>query len=373
MDTNTIKAFRSSKGIVQKELADHRSPHLLLRKRSLSRTAKTKNLKTSVGRSLKLNDLHYMFRKDNVAIATLPEQKRIIHEIIDSDEMKLDSQYYVINSVWYQKWKSLVGYDEAEEETEHGDNNQIQGDHVDTTKKIKFQPIDNQRLLESNQLRANLTQDDYVIIPKKAWKKLLAWYGGGPAICRPTVIVGNNLKVELSPIQLRVMKVVTEEVRNFSFSGSCPIKDVRRRIASALAVPLVKCRLFVHQDEITTEENLSKTLDELKIKNNQVIIMRNQDDKVVLSGRMMGINNIKPEQTLVEKILGKPIEQVSYPVKMEEAGLIIPKPIAGQTSADRLVLEITLPKKELKGMDELQQIAQEFVEAESARVAASES
>jgi len=228
----------------------------------------------------------------------------VIEEIIKQDIRKHGDEYFFIESNWWSQWKQYVGIDSTQQEGEE--------------EVAKPDPIDNSVLLEEGQdltsnflkLKVDILQSEYQLVSKSVWKKILAWYGGGPTISRKVVISGvvtQNLRVELFPFQVRIMKIETEEVKVFHFSPTSTIKEIRRVIASRWAAPLLKCRIFLYKRELTVEETISKTLQELEIPDNQILLLKTTDSHTyALSGKIMGLTNLQEKPpTLTEKHLSK--------------------------------------------------------------------
>jgi len=299
-----IRAFRACKNPKKFTASPRASPKLLIRKGSLIRTKKSRNIRASLGRSQKTNDLHSLFRKESIDIASIEEQKEVIQEIIKQDIRKHGDEYFFIESNWWSQWKQYVGIDSTQQEGEE--------------EVAKPDPIDNSVLLEEGQdltsnflkLKVDILQSEYQLVSKSVWKKILAWYGGGPTISRKVVISGivtQNLRVELFPFQVRIMKIETEEIKVFHFSPTSTIKEIRRVIASRWAAPLLKCRIFLYKRELTVEETISKTLQELEIPDNQILLLKTTDSHTyALSGKIMGLTNLQEKPpTLTEKHLSK--------------------------------------------------------------------
>jgi len=173
-------------------------------------------------------------------------------------------------------------------------------------------------LKDNGTLREDLKQQDYFLLPQKAWKKIVAWYGGGPTIFRRVIVTGvvnQSLHVELFPLRLRVMKIETEEVRNFDFSRNSTVKEIRRVIAANWKLALMKCKLFlVDESEVTKDEFQHKTLIELQFVPNQVVLMKSTDVPFALSGKIMGLTNLKEEPSLIDRVLST----AHHPIKTEE-------------------------------------------------------
>uniref|UniRef100_A0A8C5BXF5 Ubiquitin carboxyl-terminal hydrolase n=1 Tax=Gadus morhua TaxID=8049 RepID=A0A8C5BXF5_GADMO len=97
---------------------------------------------------------------------------------------------YMVERRWYDQWKEFV---------ETGDQN---------SSSFPGQ-IDNSELFEdqdSYHLKERLVEnEDFMLVPAEAWRKLLAWYGlveGQPALERKVVDLPSTLKVEIYPVEV---------------------------------------------------------------------------------------------------------------------------------------------------------------------------
>jgi len=273
----------------------------------LTRTKRCRNIKSSIGRSQRTNDIHSLLREESIQLIGGQEQNTIAKQIFKDINTKFGDEYFVINSVWFRSWKKFVGFE-----------GEVNGDNpgsIDNTKILS----DQQNVTNFVALKKDLKPSEYELVPKKLWKKLQAWYGGGPSISRKMIIRGTvtqYLEVELYPLRLRVMKMETEEIKQFDFASSSSLKGIRRVIACKWGLPLVKCALYQHDQELTIEEHMNKTLQQLRIDENQLILMRNSAETPFgLSGKIMGICNIYEKPTLVERILPNSIKDSSIHYK----------------------------------------------------------
>jgi ubiquitin carboxyl-terminal hydrolase 4/11/15 len=119
------------------------------------------------------------------------EERRIIKALVqDADKnSKIGDLWFLVVLKWWKAWKLYSDYEERDDDH----NAQPPGE------------IDNSPLLETGadeRLRmGQLEGVDYHLLPGAAWKKLHAWYGGGPAIRRKMigvpVAIGGKLDLKL--------------------------------------------------------------------------------------------------------------------------------------------------------------------------------
>ncbi|XP_033095827.1 ubiquitin carboxyl-terminal hydrolase 4-like [Anneissia japonica] len=130
----------------------------------------------------------------------LDEQKKEIVDLLKTSLQKGDT-WYLVDSKWYKQWKKYVGYDSW--------------DMYNVGQETAFPgPVDNSPLLKAEgTLQENLIDDlDYVLLPTKAWEKLVLWYNikeGQEPIARKVVEHGmfvKHCKVEVYLMELKLCK-----------------------------------------------------------------------------------------------------------------------------------------------------------------------
>lgn len=164
------------------------------------------------------------------------EERKILHDILDSAKMKAGQNYYVINAKWWSLWKDYVKYDESEptffgQRPDKIDNDPLlEEDPQPTTEDVE--KAETRKLTKKEQeenrkaLRKGLAKGfDYEVLPgisyfksfslscklccvEEAWMNLLGWYGGGPEILRVVISVGlvQRPYVELYPLSIKLIR-----------------------------------------------------------------------------------------------------------------------------------------------------------------------
>jgi len=132
--------------------------------------------------------------EDEKTILEPSEERRLVKSVEVTKKMKKGDTYYVIESVWFKKWKDYVNYNE----------------YLSADGSSRPGPIENGNLLDgTDQLKKNVHERwEYEVICEDSWRLLFKWYGGGPAIPR-TVIASRseyNLVVEVRPLTLKMVR-----------------------------------------------------------------------------------------------------------------------------------------------------------------------
>eukprot|EP00929_Paragymnodinium_shiwhaense_P097776 TRINITY_DN59371_c0_g1_i1.p1 TRINITY_DN59371_c0_g1~~TRINITY_DN59371_c0_g1_i1.p1 ORF type:complete len:2293 (+),score=533.78 TRINITY_DN59371_c0_g1_i1:227-7105(+) len=103
------------------------------------------------------------------------------------------------------------------------------------------------------ELKMNLVEHlDYELIPEEMWLKLVEWYGGGPAILRKVICMGEDgqPQVELYPPLLLVVvagesgQPMPQFSRRFFISRQSSLEEVLQMLADKLTRPVDKSRLW---------------------------------------------------------------------------------------------------------------------------------
>lgn len=168
------------------------------------------------------------------------EERRVIKPLIQAADKnsKIGDLWYLVPLKWWKAWKLYSDYEERDDDH----NAQPPGE------------IDNSALLErvgtsqEERLKHGLLESvDYHLLPAAAWKKLHAWYGGGPVISRkmigvPVAIGGRlDLKLEVE-VYLTVIRLYRADappgtpLRLRSKSGPDAHRQASRTLSS-------KCRV----------------------------------------------------------------------------------------------------------------------------------
>lgn len=125
------------------------------------------------------------------------------------------------------------------------------------------------------ELKMNLVEHlDYELIPEEMWLKLVEWYGGGPAILRKVICMGQDQQAQVELYPPLVLVVVAGESgqplpqfsRRFFISRQSSLEEVLGMLAEKLSRPADRSRLWhrtkgeqwrlVQQMAVTLEEFL---------------------------------------------------------------------------------------------------------------------
>eukprot|EP01119_Soliformovum_irregulare_P007764 TRINITY_DN2025_c0_g1_i3.p1 TRINITY_DN2025_c0_g1~~TRINITY_DN2025_c0_g1_i3.p1 ORF type:complete len:941 (+),score=341.09 TRINITY_DN2025_c0_g1_i3:46-2823(+) len=260
---------------------------------SSASSKKPTNFNMKMGETTAQTDL-FSFMRDKVH-KTPSEEFEEISAILKEDVAAPGSDYYLLTSRWWNLWQLYVQPGKGiNRPPEINNRHLLISDHDEFVKGEK--PF--------YRLKNNLTKAEYQIIPEAAWRKLNAWYGGGPAIARSIVsrgIAAVTLFVELYPLHLRIMKVEHEEIRRFDFSQVSLAKELRKKCSASWSIPPAKCHLFLHQTELTHTDNLNKTLEELGVQDYQVILMRGGEQFTQLNSKRHGFTEVELRNNLVDE------------------------------------------------------------------------
>ena len=215
-------------------------------------------------------------RMSNVVLglkpSSLDDEREIIKELSDK-KMIAGDIYYVTSFKWISLWKDSVGFDDGEKKTQ-----------------IEVGPIDNAKLLDrkiKNKLRQNLMENhDYVLLSEGAWNVLWNWYGGGPALSRQVINLGDENKpfVELYPYHLKVYMIKSTVIQtpvrvllDYSISKKDTLIEMKKDLCKRLTIDdLENVRIWNYYNEskpTVLENHLASTLEDAKIVNAQKIIV----------------------------------------------------------------------------------------------------
>eukprot|EP01130_Rhizamoeba_saxonica_P013198 TRINITY_DN5603_c0_g1_i5.p1 TRINITY_DN5603_c0_g1~~TRINITY_DN5603_c0_g1_i5.p1 ORF type:complete len:776 (+),score=171.35 TRINITY_DN5603_c0_g1_i5:425-2752(+) len=97
-------------------------------------------------------------------------------------------------------------------------------------------------------LPEKLNGDDYVLVSKDSWKLLKDWYGGGPAIERKMIIVGEAFRttVEVYPLKLIIYKRKFDKVM-FTMSRNDSVSDLKKFVAMKCSIPPHKINILLNR------------------------------------------------------------------------------------------------------------------------------
>eukprot|EP01119_Soliformovum_irregulare_P016186 TRINITY_DN4654_c0_g1_i1.p1 TRINITY_DN4654_c0_g1~~TRINITY_DN4654_c0_g1_i1.p1 ORF type:complete len:1031 (+),score=337.17 TRINITY_DN4654_c0_g1_i1:361-3093(+) len=257
------------------------------------------------------DDLFTKARQKGLLLATPAQQMEQINQLLANDSPKPADVYYIINAKWWRLWKMFV------KEYQDVKDRSVKPDEIENKCLLENPdeepPLDKdgRPVAEYGLLKANLRKVEYQIVPASVWNKLKAWYGGGPGIARKIVsrgFIAQEMYLELYPLHVRVNKVETDTMVTYSFSPTTTVKEVRRLVAAKFATPLLKCRLFLFHNELTTEENMSKTLEELGVQDHQILLTRAHEEHNQFGATRRGFteyNGLRPLENEEGSPIGK--------------------------------------------------------------------
>ena len=154
------------------------------------------------------------------------EERRVIKPLIQAADKnsKIGDLWYLVPLKWWKAWKLYSDYEERDDDH----NAQPPGE------------IDNSALLErvgtsqEERLKHGLLESvDYHLLPAAAWRKLHAWYGGGPVISRKMigvpVAIGGRLDLKL---EVEVYLTVIRLYRGDAPPGTPPRLRAKQSLTS---------------------------------------------------------------------------------------------------------------------------------------------
>ncbi|KAK8897463.1 hypothetical protein M9Y10_015413 [Tritrichomonas musculus] len=141
-------------------------------------------------------------------MSTDPEEQREAIKKIEKESFAIGEKVCPISTLWFQKWKQQVNYNNSIEPTP-----------------TKMGPIDNSKIISDGKLKQNLVENyDYCLIHKESYDLLQKWYSGGPTVeldvisnskGRPAVvtkfiILKINYKKEEKPLEVHKYMKISE-------------------------------------------------------------------------------------------------------------------------------------------------------------------
>ncbi|XP_064415015.1 ubiquitin carboxyl-terminal hydrolase 11 [Latimeria chalumnae] len=206
------------------------------------------------------------------AEAGLEAQQRQVEELLRVETLRAGDDWYLIEYRWFQQWKDYV---------ENGDQNSSKfPGHIDNSELVEE--------LETFRLKEKLEEnEDYVLVPKEAWNKLVEWYGITPdqmPIKRPVVELPNNTQmVEIYPVELYLCQHCDMENQVVAeFSRADTIEKVLKEARKQFELPAEdETRLWLRNSDGSCERlrNVHMTVLEACLSSGQTVIMetRNKD------------------------------------------------------------------------------------------------
>ncbi|XP_022526596.2 ubiquitin carboxyl-terminal hydrolase 11 [Astyanax mexicanus] len=135
----------------------------------------------------------------------LETQRAEIETLMREEELRVGESWYLVDCRWFELWKEYV---------KTGDQNSPSfPGQIDNTELFEN--------LETYRLKERLVEnEDFVLVPAEAWRKLLSWYGmvpEQPALERKVIDLPSTVKVEIYPVEIflclhsNMEEVVTEQ------------------------------------------------------------------------------------------------------------------------------------------------------------------
>nr|TKR75027.1 ubiquitin carboxyl-terminal hydrolase 9-like isoform X3 [Populus alba] len=220
---------------------------------------------------------------------TPEEEKQIVEELNREAErdLKEGNLYFVVSSRWFLKWERYVG----------------QGfiDNLDNGKSLESQdldverpgPIDNSDIIEGGSVnegdelelvRALLEGKDYVLVPKKAWEKLVQWYKGGPTLPRKMISQGvfnrKQFNVEVYPLRLKLIDPRDDSESTIRISKKASLQELYERVCSDRRVEREKASIwdYFNKQKSSQLSDSNQTLEELNLQMDQEILLELKED-----------------------------------------------------------------------------------------------
>ncbi|TTB56403.1 Ubiquitin carboxyl-terminal hydrolase 15 [Bagarius yarrelli] len=120
----------------------------------------------------------------------LETQRQEIDSLLQNQELRLGDCWYLVGRRWFDMWNEYVN---------SGDQNSLSfPGRIDNTE--LFDDLDSYRLKERL-----IENEDFVLVPSEAWRKLLSWYDmtdDQPALERKVIDLPSTLKVEIYPVEI---------------------------------------------------------------------------------------------------------------------------------------------------------------------------
>ncbi|XP_077248420.1 ubiquitin carboxyl-terminal hydrolase 10-like [Tasmannia lanceolata] len=234
---------------------------------------------------------------------TPEEEKRIIKELRDAAEsdLKQGNLYYLVSNRWWRKWQEYTEQDESNcPIDEHCTSSQHSNGSLS---KIPHRPgqIDNSDLLvngmdgEGDELEIRVMMEeehDYVLVPQEAWKKLLEWYKGGPALPREMISQGFHHKgfsVEVYPLRLQLIDAKDDSRSIFHISKRASVRELYNRVCKLFRLEgnlegKVRIWDYFNKRKYALLDNFDQTLEEAQMQMDQYILLEVQHYEVWPSG-----------------------------------------------------------------------------------------
>lgn len=230
-----------------------------------------------------IKNIDFMYILKPFELIPSPEkEKNLIYSSLEELKPKEGLVICLVSNQWWDAWRNYVTYGRPTELTNSFTKSINIGDRPVS--------IDNSHLLAGDsdiKLRLNLKKDkDFVVVSEKTWALLLEWYSGGPKITRKYIFQSKNLMLELYPPILTIIPVLINGYPSNSnsttmlFSLTNKFIEVLEKAAKALGKPADSSRIWVKSKGIWLIPNLTETLDQVKIMEEEVLFETLVNDRV---------------------------------------------------------------------------------------------
>ena len=179
------------------------------------------------------------------------EQGELISKLIMKMKVEEGKDFYLVSSKWWSSFTSFSNYQYYIQKLEGTEERDQPPKNSNAEKPSK---IDNTDLvLESNKLKPRLAEyQNYNLLTKEAWDKLMEWYGDEDTIviCRKGVQIisqnRNRLTIEIYPLHLNIFERLKMNYapKILQISKSKKISDLIDKICQIYFIPRHKSKLW---------------------------------------------------------------------------------------------------------------------------------
>ncbi|XP_026879359.2 ubiquitin carboxyl-terminal hydrolase 11 [Electrophorus electricus] len=165
-----------------------------------------------------------------IASATEPPgletQQRDIESLLLEHELRVGDSWYLVGNRWFDLWKEYVTAGDQNAPSFPG--------HIDNTE--LYEDLDSYRLKERL-----VENEDFVLVPAEAWRKLLSWYGlvdDQPPLERKVIDLPSTVKVEIYPVEVFLcLHSDMDNILTAQFSRADTILSIQKLIQKQFDVP----------------------------------------------------------------------------------------------------------------------------------------
>jgi len=214
------------------------------------------------------------------------EEKDIIDELMANEPpLAAGDSVYVVSARWWALWKEWAATGDQEKSRVSAPPPIDNGPIVVKKKKKGKEPAGVKTTATSwNRLKPNLVKDDdFIIVNSQVWNVIFNWYGGGPILARKVVETYKGLAPELDPLILliAIQKTPTESTRPVShvYSKYTTLQQMTKSLCDRWNISdtgKIHIWNYFYESRPVMLTEMSKTLDECDIVNDQKIIVERQ-------------------------------------------------------------------------------------------------